>query len=255
MEFYPITLKGALSSIDWMLSRDDGCTRLVVTANPIMVMTAQRDQEFSVILKNAHLLVPDGIGILWASRKLGGDLPQRITGMDLAMSLLEKKPSPGFFFLGGRPGVAEKAKEHLEKTIPHLKVLGTHHGYFQSEEEPGVVEKIRQSGAKVLFVSMGSPKQEKFIWRNRRSLGSRVALGLGGVLDVLSQEKKRAPQWVQNAGLEWLYRLLKEPRRFKNDLLLAEFAMRVEMASLRGKTKPSSKEGKGDEGFERLRKS
>jgi len=247
VDFYPVTLEGALSTIDWMLSRQDGCTRLVVTANPIMVITSHRDAEFLHILKNAHLLVPDGIGILWAAKKLGHRLPQRVTGMDLATSLLNRSPSPTFFFLGGKPGVADKARKNLEESLPGLRICGTHHGYFAREEESQIVEMIRKARAEILFVAMGSPRQEKFIWRNRKRLGAKVALGLGGALDILAGMKDRAPEWVQKVGLEWLYRLLLEPGRIKKDLMLLEFVLKVEMAAGRRKLEFEKEkvEGKG----------
>ncbi|HHW18731.1 MAG TPA: WecB/TagA/CpsF family glycosyltransferase [Firmicutes bacterium] len=247
VEFYPITLSGALHTIDWMLSRTDGCTRLVVTANPVMVMIAQRDPEFMEILKKAHLIVPDGVGILWAARKRGLKLPERVTGVDLATSLLKLRPSPRFFFLGGQPGIAESARRNIERDNPGVQICGTHHGYFSGEEEEKVVGIIREARPDVLFVAMGSPRQEKFVWRNRKSLGARVALGLGGVLDVLAGKTKRAPEFFQKAGLEWLYRLVREPRRIKNDILLFEFALRVYAESLgRGKRQKEGDEASAE---------
>jgi len=234
--FYPITLNGALHAIDWMLSRKDGRTRIVITVNPVMVMTAQKDREFMEILKKGHLIVPDGVGILWAARKLGVKLPERVTGVDLALNLLKKRPSPRFFFLGGKPKVAEKARKKVEESIPDVCICGTFHGYFSQREEKKVVKMIRNSKPDVLFVGMGSPRQEKFIWRNRMKLGAKVALGVGGVLDVLSGGKKRAPEYIQKAGLEWLYRLVREPRRLKHDLMLVEFVLKIGAQSLRSRT-------------------
>lgn len=248
VEFYPVTLAGSLETIKWMLSRRDGRTRLVVTANPIMVMTAQKDSEFKQILHGADLIVPDGFGVIWASRRLGRALPERVTGVDLAFSLLRHKPPLRFFFLGGKPGVAERARDEVQKSFPGVNVVGTYHGYFGADDESRVVELIRATKADVLFVCLGSPKQEKFIWRHREELGAKVALGLGGVLDVLSGEKKRAPQFVQKAGLEWLYRLVKEPKRFRNDLLLLEFAILVQLRAM--KRQRQEQGASKDDGFE-----
>ena len=130
VEFYPVTKAGAFRSLDWMLSRDDGRTRLVVTANPIMVMTAQRDPSFKEILEKADLLVPDGIGILWAARKKGRPLPERVTGVDLTHYLLRRRPAPRIYLLGGKPGVAERAYRNIEKETPGARICGTRHGYF-----------------------------------------------------------------------------------------------------------------------------
>lgn len=231
VEFYPITFQGALNALDWMITRDDNCTRLVVTANPIMVMAAQRDQAFMEILENAHLIVPDGVGILWAARKQGVELPERVTGVDLAYALLRKQPSPRFFLLGGKPGVAQQAAENVTHSIPGVSICGTYHGYFRPEEEEKVVEQIAAARPDVIFCAMGSPKQEKFIWKYRNRLGAKVGIGLGGVLDILSGTKKRAPEPIQQAGLEWLWRMLLEPKRIVRNLALLEFALRVQLQS------------------------
>jgi N-acetylglucosaminyldiphosphoundecaprenol N-acetyl-beta-D-mannosaminyltransferase len=227
VEFYPVTLGGALSTMEWMLSQEDGRTRLVVTANPIMVMTAQKDPEFMEILRRADLIVPDGVGILWAARRKGLDLPERVTGVELAYAMLGSDVSPKVFFLGGKEGVAEKAAQNAREMFPGVRISGAHHGYFSSDEESEVVEAIRDNETDVLFCAMGSPKQEKFIWKHKNELGAKVGIGVGGVLDVLAGEKKRAPELVQRLGLEWLYRLILEPSRIKQDVLLLEFAARV----------------------------
>ncbi len=231
VEFYPITLQGALNAFDWMLERDDGCTRLVVTANPIMVMDAGKDPELLKILEKAHLVLPDGVGILWAAREKGWELPARITGVDFADAILRKKPSPRFFFLGGKPGVGDKAAENVTRSIPGVKICGIQHGYFQSQDEKRIVRQIARTRPDVVFCGMGSPKQEKFLWKYKNQLGAKVGIGLGGVLDVLAGTKKRAPLYMQKAGLEWLYRLIMEPSRLKRDWLLLEFAAKVKFQS------------------------
>lgn len=243
VEFYPLTLKGALNTIDWMLERDDGITRLVVTANPIMLCQALRDPEFRAVLDDADLITPDGQGILWAAKKTGGVLPERVTGIDLVNSLFQNRPDAGYFFLGGKPGVAEAAAERIKRKNPVVRILGTHHGYFRPEEEERVVSEIKASGARILFACMGSPAQEKFIWRNSRGLGARVGIGLGGVLDVLAGKVPRAPERFQRMGIEWLYRLIREPRRLPKDLLLLEFVLRV----LRGSRDSDKVRGKAGE--------
>lgn len=231
VEFYPVTLQGAVCALEWMLTREDGCTRLVVTANPIMVMTAQKDQEFMEILDNAHLIVPDGVGILWAARKKGLELPERVTGVDIAYKLLNKRPSPRFFFLGGKPGVADRAARNVIQALPGVEICGTHHGYFKPEDEEKAVKAIARARPDVLFCAMGSPRQEKFIWNNRNQLKAKVGIGLGGVLDILAGDRKRAPEYIQTSGLEWLYRLILEPSRIKDDIALLEFAVRIHLQS------------------------
>ncbi len=251
VEFYPITFTGALQAIDWMLSRDDGRTRLVVTGNPLMVVAAQKDPEFMAILRGADLMVPDGVGVLWAARKMGHTLPERVDGVGLAFRILEKRPALKVFLLGGKPKVAEKAKEAVEKEIPGAVICGTYHGYFNASEEEKVVKAISASKPEVLLAGMGSPRQEKFIWRNRNRLGAKVAIGVGGALDVLSGQAARAPEGFQKSGLEWLFRLVREPKRLKADLALLEFVARVEAQAFRER---KAKQGEGvDNGTKGLR--
>ncbi len=249
VEFYPVTKAGAYNSLEWMLSRNDKITRVVVTANPIMVMTAQKDPQFMDILSRADLLVPDGVGILWAARKLGKRLPERVTGVDLSLYLLRRKPALRIYLLGGRPGVAEKARLNVQREIPGARICGTHHGYFGPAEEGTVVGSIRSAKADVVLVGMGSPRQEKFIWAHRKSLGAKLAIGVGGVLDILAGESKRAPEIFQRAGLEWLYRLAREPRRLRADLKLLEFFFKVQFLAAFCKKEPEAASGEADHEF------
>lgn len=247
VEFYPVTKSGAFRSLDWMLSRDDGRTRLVITANPIMVITAQQDPQFMEIMEKADLLVPDGVGVLWAARKKGVSLPERVTGVDLTEYLLERRPAPRLYLLGGRPGIAERAYRNIEKKTPGARICGTHHGYFSPQEEPHVVEAVRAARPDVVLVGMGTPRQEKFIFANRGRLGAKVAIGVGGVLDILAGESKRAPEVFQRAGLEWLYRLVTEPKRLRSDLKLIEFLFKVQLEAIRQKPETSGAQEPDDE--------
>lgn len=247
VEFYPVTKTSAERTLDWMLSRDDGRTRLVVTANPIMVMSALCDPEFMAILERADLLVPDGVGILWAARRIGRPLPERVTGADLTQYLLGRRPAPRLFLLGGKPGVAEKAYMSIEKKMPGARVCGTHHGYFDASEDACVVDAIRASRPDVVLVGMGSPRQEKFVWNNRARLGAKMAMGVGGVLDILAGEAKRAPYAVQKTGLEWLYRLIREPKRFRADVKLMEFFLKVQFDPALRKSEAQKGEESGED--------
>lgn len=246
VEFYPITLSGAYRALDWMLSRYDGRTRLTVTGNPIMVVTARGDPELAEILKRADLLVPDGVGILWAARKAGRKLAERVTGVDLTRYLLSKKPGPSVFLLGGKPGVAERARDRLAREMPWVRVCGTHHGYFGPAEEAAVVGRVKSAGADVVLAAMGSPRQEKFLWRNRASLGAKMGMGVGGVLDILAGDKRLTPEGLRKAGLEWLFRLLREPGRIRADLKLLEFALRVEAGALSSRRREQEGEQEDD---------
>lgn len=210
-----------------------------------MVMRAQKDAEFKDILSRADLLVPDGVGIVWASRKLGRPLPETVTGVNLVKYLLDKKPSPSIFLLGAKPGVAERARDRLAEDMPWVRIAGVHHGYFDASDEAAVVQEVRASKCDVVLAGMGSPRQEKFLWRNRTGLGAKIGMGVGGVLDILSGATQLAPEGVRKAGLEWLYRLAREPGRIKADVALVGFVLSVEAgARLRRSKEP---EGERDD--------
>lgn len=203
--------------------------RQVVTLNPEMIMAAQESAELREALATSALVVPDGIGVVWASRVLGTPLPERVAGIDLAAALLEVAAREGrkVFFLGGKPGVAEEAAERLCRRCPGLRVAGVHHGYFTEAENDRVVEVIAGASPDLLLVGLGAPKQELWIRRHRDRLGAHVAIGVGGALDVFAGRVRRAPQGWQRLGLEWAYRLIQEPRRYRRMLALPRFAAAV----------------------------
>lgn len=200
----------------------------VVTPNPEFILTAKEDEAFRAVLNGADLSLPDGIGVIYASKILGRPLRGRATGVDFAQGLMASMAVTGkkLFLLGAKPGVAEQAAERLTTSHPGLQICGTHHGYF-TEDGP-VVEEIKASGADVVFVCLGAPRQEKWIEKNGAATGATLAVGLGGCLDVFAGNVQRAPEFMQKAGLEWLYRLYKEPQRIgrmsKLPLILADAA-------------------------------
>lgn len=203
--------------------------KVVFTPNVEMVMLARKDEKFRKVLNSGDLNVPDGIGVVWASKYFGEKLYERVTGFDLMMSLmpeLEKKRAR-VFLLGAKPGVAEKAKENLLRQFKNLEICGVHHGYFSEEENNTVVEIINSSKADVLFVAMGMKRQEEWIYKNKKKLKCKLVMGVGGSLDVLSGEVKRAPRIFQRLGLEWFYRLMTQPWRFKRMLALPKFVFVV----------------------------
>lgn len=207
----------------------------IVTANPELVMEARRNPAFAEVLRRAELVLPDGIGIVWAARLLGRPIAQRVPGIELAEALLEAGARHGYkvFFLGAAPGVAEQAAVAVERTYPGIEVVGTQHGYFSAEEEPDVVERVRRAVPDILFVGLGAPRQEFFIARHRTTWNVPVAIGVGGSLDVLSGRARRAPRWVQAIGLEWLYRLVREPRRIGRMAALPQFVVLVLLDAMR----------------------
>lgn len=200
-------------------------TLQVVTANPEMLLLAQKDEILKKIINSSELVVPDGEGLVWAlKRKVAKNLG-RITGIDLAEALFKigAELSWRFFLLGGQPGVAEKARQNLLKIYPGLKIVGTYHGYFNEAETSQIVEKISQSQPDLLFVGLGMGKQEKFIFENLNRLGARIALGIGGAMDVWSGRLKRSPGIFRKLKIEWLFRFIQEPRRFRKLLSLIRF--------------------------------
>ena len=202
----------------------------IATVNPEFVMTAQSDAAFRHTLLTADLCLPDGIGLLYAARRLGQTLPERVPGSELVYRLAERATEKGWslFLLGAGPGVAEEAAQLLRQRYPGLRIAGTYAGTPTVEENDDIVRRINDSGATLLFVAYGAPKQDKWVECNRTNLTTvRVAMGVGGSLDFITGRAVRAPQWAQDAGLEWLYRLYKEPWRWRRMLALPRFAWRV----------------------------
>ncbi len=222
-------------AVDWALAmlEEDG-PHLVVTPNPEIVQRAAKDPEFAGILSKADLVIPDGIGVVYAAKILGRPLKGRVPGIDFASALLERAAGTGrrLFLLGAAPGVAEQAAVNLRAAYPGLAVCGTHDGYFK--EDGPVVDAIRESGADIVFVCLGFPKQEKWIAAHGEAAGARLYIGLGGSLDVFAGKVERAPESFQKLGLEWLYRLAKEPSRIGRMAKLPLFLVSALGARLKG---------------------
>ena len=212
---------------------DEGGFHWVFTPNTEIVMALKGDREKARIMNGADLVVSDGIGLVIGSKMGGHPLKERVTGYDLSLYLLElaREKNKSIFFLGGEPGIAEEAKRRVEETYGPI-VAGEHHGYFKgahrgfehSEEEAAVIRAINESGASILFVGLGFPKQEDFILNNRDKLEHiTLAIGNGGVLDVLAGKAKRAPDIFIRLHLEWFYRLLKNPSRIGRQVAIPKF--------------------------------
>ena len=202
----------------------DRCSK-VFTPNSEILLTAVKDREFESVLNSGHLVVPDGIGVVIASRFYGTPVKERVAGFDLMMRLMDIADSRGksVYLLGGREGVAEEAAIKLTESYGSLRIAGTRNGYFESEEEDKIINEINSSKADILLAALGAPKQEKFIYRHSDKLKVKIAMGVGGSLDVLAGKVKRAPEFYQKAGLEWFYRLVKEPRRIVRVLRIPKF--------------------------------
>lgn len=209
--FDDLTLDEAAQRAAGMI--DEGGFHYVVTPNPELVDRARREEPFRQAINGADLVLPDGIGVVYAARLLGRRLKGRCPGIDFAGKLMEHMARTGLrlYLLGAKPGVAEAAAARLEIRYPGLTICGTHDGYFQ--EDAPVVEEIRRAGADVVFVCLGAPKQEYWMVKNGPATGARLMAGLGGSLDVFAGVVERAPESWQRLGLEWLYRLTREPKR------------------------------------------
>lgn len=202
---------------------------MIFTPNSEMLMVAQKDPELKMVLQQGDVVVPDGIGVVIASRLLGHGLPERVTGFDIMQSFLDMGNQHNYsvYFLGGKPGITDIMVEKIQKRYPHLKICGHYHGYFDAKEENAILEEINQLKPDFLFVALGMGKQEKWIYANREKVNSHIAIGVGGSFDVLAGKVKRAPAFFQKAGLEWFYRLVQEPWRYKRMMALPYFILKV----------------------------
>jgi len=227
-----VTYKRWMQLIDqWV--RNGSRAYHVCTTNPEFVMIAQSDHNFRHILQRADLCVPDGVGLLWAARVLGTELPERVTGSDGTRVIAQHAAQKGWklFFLGAAPGIAEKAAEILRSDYPGVQIVETYGGSPRPEDEDAIVERVNASGAHILLVAYGAPGQDAWIARNLPRLQVKMAMGVGGAFDFIAGVIPRAPETMQKYGLEWLYRLYKQPWRIKRMLRLPLF---VGLVVLRG---------------------
>lgn len=199
----------------------------VVTPNPEIVEVCRADPAVMDIVNHADLVLADGVGVVKGAAMLGTPLKGKVPGIEFAMGLMGKLAKEGrsIYLLGAKPGVAELAGKRLVKQYPGLKIAGTHDGYFQ--EDAPVAETIRASGADVVLVCLGAPKQEKWMAQNGAATGAHLLCGLGGSLDVFAGVVERAPKFWCDHGLEWFYRLCKEPRRIGRMMKLPLFLVHV----------------------------
>lgn len=210
----------------------------IVTVNPEFVMAARQDAAFRRILQEADLCPPDGVGMLYAARWYGRPLPERVPGSELVYHLAALAARQGWrlFLLGAAPGVAEEAAAALRDKSPELVIAGTYAGSPSPAENEAIVRRINESRADLLYVAYGAPRQDKWIARNREALATvRVALGVGGALDFVAGRAVRAPRWLQDLGLEWLHRLLREPWRWRRMMALPHFALKVLVSGRRNR--------------------
>jgi N-acetylglucosaminyldiphosphoundecaprenol N-acetyl-beta-D-mannosaminyltransferase len=224
---HDVTTEETLALIDQFVHEQT--PHQICTVNTEFIMAAQQDGEFRRILNRSALNLPDSVGVVWAARRLGHPLRERVAGSDLVDLIADRAQAAGWriFLLGAAEGVAEQAALILRARYPRIHIAGTYAGSPQPEEEAGITARIRASKADLLFVAYGAPRQDKWIDRNLERTGAAVAIGIGGSLDFIAGTQKRAPRWLQRLGVEWLYRLIREPWRWRRQLALPRFVWQV----------------------------
>lgn len=213
------------------------------TVSALTLLEAYEDPSYAAILSRADLLTADGVGAVWAVRRLTGVRPERVPGVDLMFTLAGVCAAEGqsVFLLGGKPGVAERAGRKLQERFPELQIAGWADGYWAPEAEPELIARINRLRPGLLVVGLGQPAQERFIDRHRSAFTAGVALGVGGSLDVAAGDLRRAPAWMRAAGLEWLFRAWQEPWRWRRLGRLPKFIWRVWRTP---RVRPAAKERK-----------
>ena len=200
-----------------------GNKSFIVAINPEKILKARKDKKLKELLNKATYQIPDGVGVVYASKLRKGKIKERVTGIDSMEMLCRLSNNKGYkiFMYGAKEEVISKAKDNLEKRYKNIKIVGTINGYEKDGQK--LIDTINKSKANIVFVALGSPKQELWITENMDKLCVNVYQGVGGSFDVVSGTIKRAPKWMQNCGLEWLYRLLKEPKRIFRQVKLVKF--------------------------------
>ena len=221
-------IEQASDKIIEMIEEGQKC-KYVFTPNSEILMKAYRDKEFCDILNTASLLTADGIGVVYAAKIVGSPIKKRCAGFDTACRLMEKMAQKGMtlYLFGSKPGVADAAKDVILERYKGIQVVGCADGYFDEEKEQSIIADINDKKPNVLFVCLGAPKQEKWIYDHRNELDVNVCLGIGGTIDVLSGNTERAPEFYIKHNIEWLYRLVKQPSRIGRMMDLPKFGITV----------------------------
>ncbi|KXH84023.1 N-acetylmannosaminyltransferase [Sporosarcina sp. HYO08] len=222
----PLTYEGIVTEVKARMKRDEQST--IIAVNPEKVMTAQKDPQVKDLINTSTFQIADGVGILLASKLQKGNITSRVTGVDMMARLLKfaAEENEPIYLYGAKKEVIELAAENIQRDNPGITIAGMTDGYEQDEE--ALVQRINDSGARIIFVALGSPKQELWIRRNMPRLKNVLVFqGVGGSFDVFSGTVKRAPALFRKTGTEWLYRLLSDPRRLKRQLNLPRFLIAI----------------------------
>ncbi len=225
LKVHTVDMAEALDFIDEALT-EEGASQ-IITLNAEIAYAAFGDEELTRMINSAALVTADGTGILWAAKRYGAPLRERVCGIDLLTAMMERyrDGSHGFYFLGSKPEVAAAAAKKIRETYPRLDYRGFHDGYFgrSREDAEAMADTVAASGADILVVAMGAPYQDQWIAAYAKRCGVKAAIGVGGSLDVISGTVKRAPVFFQKLRIEWLYRLISEPSRWRRMLALPRF--------------------------------
>ncbi|WP_245751880.1 WecB/TagA/CpsF family glycosyltransferase [Alkalibacterium subtropicum] len=224
--FDNMTRKDFLKELYIRLNHDQ--KTFLVTANPEIVMYAQDNQDYYELLMQADFIAPDGIGIVKASHALGTPIKERVPGFELMLGLLEiaDLEKKNVYFIGAEEDIIERTIAKVKEKWPHINIVGYHHGYF-NHADPEMIEKVKLTDPDMIFVAFGFPRQEKWISNYLSQVTHGIAVGVGGSFDVLSGKTKRAPGFVQSLHIEWLYRLIKQPSRYKRMSVLPKFLQEI----------------------------
>jgi N-acetylglucosaminyldiphosphoundecaprenol N-acetyl-beta-D-mannosaminyltransferase len=233
-----IDMEGALARVEQFIQ--ERSPHMVVTSDGTSIVRAQEDAEYQEIVRGADMVTADGRGLVWMARVLGLPVKDRVSGVDMMDRLCALAAQRGYtvYLLGAQPGVAEEAARVMETRYPGLQVAGIQHGYFAAEEEPEVVARIAAVRPDILLVAFGAPRQEKWIRRHMEAARASVAIGVGGSFDVYAGRVERAPVWMQQAGLEWLWRAARDPKRIPRLWALPRLVFITLRAALTGRSRP-----------------
>ncbi len=224
-----VTIDDVASITKKLIEESNKSCRMIFAPNVEFIMTAQKDKEFFDILQYSALSTPDSVGVMLGAKFQKKKFKQRIPGQAYFRKIIETGEKEGwsFYFLGGSKDVVEKAKQNIENLYPKINIVGYHDGFFDEKTEKNIIEEINTLKPNVLFVAMGAPKQEKWIYEHRKILKVDVATGQGGTFDYEAGRIKRAPIFIQKIGMEWLWRLMKEPKRIVRMRVLPIYLIKI----------------------------
>ena len=217
-----LTRDEALEYVTQMAQSDR--PHLICTPNVDYIVKAQRDEKLRAIINTAHLTIGDGMGVVYASHILGNPLKMNVGGRLMVPEICKMAEERGLkvYLLGGKPGVADRARAQLEQNFPELIISGVHHGYFSENEEKTIIDKVKDSGCDILFLALGTPKQEEWMAKNQFALNVPVTIGVGSSLDRISGDFRSPPKWMTDIGLEWFFRIFQDPWRLGKRYLIED---------------------------------